>query len=167
MRRKKKRRYSLETIVLSLIFVPPLGFFLLWTKARSRRGKLIVATAFLLFLALATGAFFRFEVSSRLKGPGIPPEGYDISHDDRGRYVNPEIQPLEWTIFAEVVREIRHLKQSDTSSADNEIMSIDTLRPDYKAFEKVADRHDMSYEDVKGIYLKVTTQLATKLKGKK
>ena len=159
MRRKKKRSYSMETIVLSLIILPPLGFFLLWGKARTRRSKSIVIIAFLVFLALVAAALFMLDIPSRLKGPVIPPEGFDITYNSRGGYNTPKILPFEWKIFNEVVQEMRRL-QPEYTVPDTDILSIEMVQPEYKALERVTDRHDMEYEDVKGIYLKVSTQLA-------
>lgn len=165
MRRTKKRRYNLETIVLSLIFLPPLGFFLLWSTARTRKSRMIVTVAFVVFLAVATGAFFKL-IYPRLKGPVIPPEGFDITYDSRGRYNTGKILPFEWTIFTEVVREMRHL-QPEHTVPKGEINSIEMVQPEYKAFEMVADKHDMNIDNVKGIYVKVTTQLSQADKRKK
>lgn len=158
MRRIKKRRYSLETIVMSLIFVPPLGFLLLWITARTRRTRIIVLTAFVLFAVGVTGAFVKSGRYSRLKDHSIPQEGFDVSHDSRGRYVTKEILPFERQIFREVVREMRRT-QPESIPSQSELIPIETAEPERKAFERVADRHDLYYDDVKGIYLKVTTQL--------
>lgn len=158
MRRKKKRRYSLEVIVPSLIIVPPLGFFLLWLRARTRKGKIAVIVAFVIFSALATGAFFKIGVYARLKGPAIPESGFDITHDSRGRYETPKVLPFEWMIFSEVVREMRRL-QPEYTIPDADTTSMEMIQPEYLAFEKVAGEHDMYPGDVKGIYLKVTSVL--------
>lgn len=166
MKRKKKRRYNLETIVLSLIFVPPLGFFLLWITARSRRTRGIVLASFVLFLALAAGVFFKSGMYSRLRGPSIPSSGFDITHDSRGRYQTQEILPFERTIFSEVVREMQRIPP-DYGGPKAEPLSMEAVQPEYKAFEIIASRRDMNVDDVKGIYLKVTTQLASGEKGKK
>lgn len=165
MRRTKKRRYSLETIVLSLILLPPLGFFLLWSTARTRKSRMIFTVAFVVFLAVATGAFFKL-VYPRLKGPVIPAEGFDITYDSHGRYHAGKVLPFEWTIFIEVVREMRHL-QPEHTVPKGDINSIEMVQPEYKAFESVAERHDLSIDDVKGIYIKVTNQLSQADKRKK
>jgi len=159
MKRKKKRRYSLETLVLSLIFVPPLGFLLLWITARSRRTRAIVLVCLALFMALGTAVYLKAGIRSYFQEPEVPPEGFDISHDSRGRYVTEKVLPFEWTIFQDVIREMRRI-QPEYRVPEDELLPIEAVQPERKAFEIVADRHDMYYDEVKGIYLKVTTQLA-------
>ena len=164
MKRKKKRRYSLETLVLSQL-VPPLGFFRLWTIARTRRTKGIVLVCFVLVMALATVVIFKTGVYSRFKKPEAPVEGYDITHDERGNYRTQEILPFERTIFHEVVVEMRRI-QPQFTIPNADLFTIEMVQPEYQAFVIVATRHGMDQDEVKGIYLKVTT-LSPLAKGKK
>ena len=153
--RRAKPRSNLLRVVLALIILPPLGLFMLWRSPRVLRVKIIIS---IIFVLLAGGAVAGIIKSGILGGAQEPPGGYDVTLDSRGRYRTQEIFPFERTIFNAVVREMRKLPAEHVSIND-ELTSLEMVQPERKAFQKVANRYGLDYEDVEAIYIKVSSQL--------
>jgi len=151
---------------MSLILVPPLGFFLLWITARTWKTRIIVLAAFLLFAAGAAGAIIKSGIYGKLTDHSVPASGFDIAHDDRGHYTTKRILPYEWQIFREVVGEMRKTKPG-MAVYRRDHLTVETAEREREVFERVAGRHDMYYDDVQGIYIKVTNLLSAPQAKKK
>lgn len=159
MRKRTRPWYRLRLIVLALLVVPPLGLVMLWKSPRTLRAKIIVSVAFVLFVSIAFGVAVKTRLYERFQAPEIPIGGYDVTRDSRGRYHNPRILPFELEVFSAVVKEMRRLQPAHTVP-DEEITSIYMVQPEAEAFEIVAEKKGLDSQEVKAIYLKVSTLLA-------
>ena len=152
--------HRLWAIIPALILIFPLGLVLLWTSPRDVKTK-VLSTA--LFLAVGIGAVAGAVTTGlydELVGSRETIGLYDTSLDGRGRYNTPEILPYEREIFSAVVREKRRMS-SRLPPADEDL-SIETIVPETKAFQTVADDKQIPVKDVEAIYLKVSHQISGK-----
>ena len=151
---RTKRPYDLQSLILALVFIPPLGLFRLWKSARTLRFKtLMTAVVVLLAACVLTIAFkpgFLYKPAN--------PRAFDVRIDDRGYYINPQLLPFEQDIFRKVVKEMRLIKLQKRFEPP-ETVYVDEIQPDEVVFKNVAAAQNMDYDAVKAIYLKVASQL--------
>jgi len=159
--RKTRPQQRLWQIVLGLVILPPLGLFMLWRSSRTLRVKIVVSTVLVLVVGAAVVGLAEVANHKRLAAEDVPPSGFDVTYDSRGHYRNNRILPLERDVFNAVVSEMRR-PQPMQAVPPGEIVSEEMVHPEAKAFEVVADRFGLDYEDVKAIYLKVSVQLVEK-----
>lgn len=154
--RKTRLRDSFWLVIPLVVIIPPVGLALLWTSRHSVRVKTIVCAIFVL---LAAGTTVGVLKSGVLGQSPIPPGGYDVSVDERGYYRTGRILPFEQEIFSAVVKEMSGSQVVDAVPQGEPAIPED-VDPQAQAFRKVAVHYGLEYEDVKAIYLKVSSYLS-------
>ncbi len=159
--RKKKSWHKLEFILPVMIVLPPVGLLLLWLSPQRRALKDTLTVLLLAFYALVGIVVWRTGYYTNFQEPPIPHSGYDITKDARGQYEISRVLPKERRIFNQVVEETRRIQKSPMNMPSQ--MDSSTIDdPEARAIEIVAERYGINSTDVQGIYMKVSSKLASR-----
>lgn len=151
---KSKFTSSVWMHIILLLVLPPVGLFLFWRSRRSLWIKTWASIIALIVLGVMVSGVWGVIVDAR-----VPSSGYDVSIDSLGRYNTPRILEYEKEIFNEVMQFKR-----EHSGEPGYAMEDYRNEPDAFAFMMVAQNNNLSYDDVRAIYWKVSVLLSSKLK---